>query len=166
VVKAAFLRRRLPFAVSGAIDAARPEIHAVRLATGLGGRADLRASACRNSPYVEQTMPARPSLDASITGRAVTTGELVHLEAGHPLVCQYVTPDTPSEELEALIVAPLLVAGRAIGSLNVRRERMGPSRGRRSRTARALPGQGDTCRVGIDSQINAGPGIRVSLHRR
>jgi hypothetical protein len=46
-------------------------------------------------------MPARPSLDASITGRAVTTGELVHLEAGHPLVGQYATPDTPSEELEA-----------------------------------------------------------------
>lgn len=77
--------------------------------------------------YVEQTMAARPSLDASITGRAVTTGELVHLEAGHPWLGQYVMPGTPAEEHEALIVAPLLAAGRAIGSLNVWREGVGAS---------------------------------------
>jgi diguanylate cyclase (GGDEF)-like protein len=72
--------------------------------------------------YIEQTMSARPALDASITGRAVTTGQLVHLEAGHPWLGQYVMPGTPSDEHEAFIAAPLMVAGEAIGSLNVWRE--------------------------------------------
>jgi diguanylate cyclase (GGDEF)-like protein len=72
--------------------------------------------------YIEQTMSARPALDASITGHAVTTGQLVHLEAGHPWLGQYVMPGTPSDEHEAFIAAPLMVAGEAIGSLNVWRE--------------------------------------------
>jgi hypothetical protein len=34
--------------------------------------------------YVEQTMASRPALDGSITGHAVTSGQLMHLEAGDP----------------------------------------------------------------------------------
>ncbi len=72
--------------------------------------------------YIEQTLSSRPALDASITGHAVTTGQLVHLEAGHPWLGQYVMPGTPIDEHEAFIAAPLMVAGEAIGSLNVWRE--------------------------------------------
>jgi diguanylate cyclase (GGDEF)-like protein len=72
--------------------------------------------------YVEQTMSSRPALGASITGHAVTSGQLVHLEAGHRWLGQYVMPGTPSDEHEAFIAAPLMVAAEAIGSLNVWRE--------------------------------------------
>src|SRR4051794_8412435 len=64
--------------------------------------------------WVEQTLAERPALDASITGRAVLGREVVGLEPGHPLLTQHHMPGTPYDDREAMLVAPLLAAGRAI----------------------------------------------------
>jgi diguanylate cyclase (GGDEF)-like protein len=79
--------------------------------------------------HVPETLASRPKLDDSITGRAVLERRLVHLERGHPWLGRYVMPGTPDDEPEALIVAPLLVSGEPVGTLNVWREDEDPSFG-------------------------------------
>ena len=72
--------------------------------------------------YVEQTLRSRPALDNSITGTAILRGELVCLDPGDPLMRRHVMPGTPSSDLESILVAPLLVGDKVVGSLNVWRE--------------------------------------------
>jgi diguanylate cyclase (GGDEF)-like protein len=77
--------------------------------------------------HVEQTLASRPPLHDSISGKAVSQRRLIHLEPGHEWLGRYTMPGTPDEDPEALIVAPLLVAGEPVGTLNVWREEERPS---------------------------------------
>lgn len=76
--------------------------------------------------YVEQTLRSRPALEDSITGLAVLRREVVCLDPGDPLMRQHVMPGTPSSDVEAILVAPLLVGGDVVGTLNVWREEIEP----------------------------------------
>ena len=72
--------------------------------------------------YVEETLADRPPFDASISGAAVQSGELAHLDPWDTRMKLYAIPGTPTDELEAIVVAPLLVGSKAIGALTVWRE--------------------------------------------
>jgi diguanylate cyclase (GGDEF)-like protein len=71
--------------------------------------------------YVEQAMNSRPPLDASATGTAVLSGELVY-RGPEDAVKGHVMPGTPANEIESILVAPLRVGGRVQGTLNMWRE--------------------------------------------
>lgn len=72
--------------------------------------------------YVDETLASRPSLDNSITGSAVLTGEVVGISPGDPLLRRHVMPGTPQNDDDAFLVAPLFVGDRIVGTLNVWRE--------------------------------------------
>lgn len=72
--------------------------------------------------YVSETLASRPALDASITGSAVLTAEVVCPPPEDPLLREYQMPGTPQGENEAILVAPLLVGDAVVGTLNVWRE--------------------------------------------
>jgi diguanylate cyclase (GGDEF)-like protein len=72
--------------------------------------------------YVPETLSSRPSLDASITGSAVLSAEVVCPPPGDPLLGKYQMPGTPQSDNEAILVAPLLVGEAVVGTLNVWRE--------------------------------------------
>jgi diguanylate cyclase (GGDEF)-like protein len=72
--------------------------------------------------YVPETLDSRPALDASITGSAVLTAEVVCPPPGDPLLQKYQMPGTPQSDNEAILVAPLLVGDAVVGTLNVWRE--------------------------------------------
>ena len=73
--------------------------------------------------YVPETLNSRPALDASITGSAVLSAEVVCPPPGDPLLGKYQMPGTPqSGDSEAILVAPLLVGEAVAGTLNVWRE--------------------------------------------
>jgi diguanylate cyclase (GGDEF)-like protein len=76
--------------------------------------------------YVQETLRSRPAMDDSITGRAALRGEVVCLDPGDPLLGQHVMPGTPRSDVEAILVAPLIVADRVVGTLNVWREDENP----------------------------------------
>ncbi len=71
--------------------------------------------------YVEQALNSRPPLDASATGTAVLSGELVY-RGPEDAVHGHVMPGTPANEIESILVAPLRVSGRVQGTLNMWRE--------------------------------------------
>jgi diguanylate cyclase (GGDEF)-like protein len=74
--------------------------------------------------YVPQTLGSRPKLDASITGLAVLCAQVVCPPPGDPLLGKYQMPGTPqSDDNEAILVAPLFVGDKVVGTLNVWRER-------------------------------------------
>jgi diguanylate cyclase (GGDEF)-like protein len=72
--------------------------------------------------YIPQTLSSRPKLDASITGLAVLSAEVVCPPPGDPLLDEYQMPGTPQSDNEAILVAPLLVGETVVGTLNVWRE--------------------------------------------
>lgn len=72
--------------------------------------------------YIPQTLTSRPKLDASVTGLAVLSAEVVCPPSGDPLLGQYQMPGTPQSDNEAILVAPLLVGEEVVGTLNVWRE--------------------------------------------
>ena len=73
--------------------------------------------------YVPETLKSRPSLDASISGMAVLSAQVVCPAPGDPRLGKYQMPGTPqSGDSEAILVAPLLVSGAVVGTLNVWRE--------------------------------------------
>ena len=72
--------------------------------------------------YVPETLCSRPSLDASITGLAVLSAEVVCPPPGDPLLGKYQMPGTQQSDDEAILVAPLLVGEAVVGTLNVWRE--------------------------------------------
>jgi diguanylate cyclase (GGDEF)-like protein len=72
--------------------------------------------------YVPETLRSRPSLDASITGSAVLSAEVVCPPSGDPLLGKYQMPGTLQSDNEAILVAPLLVGDAVVGTLNVWRE--------------------------------------------
>lgn len=71
--------------------------------------------------YTEQALNSRPPLDDSATGSAVLSGKLVYGRPDDP-AGGHVMPGTPVHEIESILVAPLCVAGRVRGTLNVWRE--------------------------------------------
>jgi diguanylate cyclase (GGDEF)-like protein len=72
--------------------------------------------------YVEETLADRPPFDASIAGSVVVSREMAHLEWPDPRLDAYVIPDTPADYEGAIVVVPLIVSDRVIGTLNVWRE--------------------------------------------
>jgi diguanylate cyclase (GGDEF)-like protein len=72
--------------------------------------------------YVPETLNSRPALDASITGSAVLSAEVVCPPPGDPLLGKYQMPGTQQSDNEAILVAPLLVGEAVVGTLNVWRE--------------------------------------------
>ncbi|QEC49195.1 diguanylate cyclase [Baekduia soli] len=78
--------------------------------------------------YVEETLSDAPKIDHSITGKVVRSGQLVHLEPGHPWFGRYIIEGTPQDQ-EAIVFCPLIVADRVIGTLNVWREAVAPGFG-------------------------------------
>jgi diguanylate cyclase (GGDEF)-like protein len=72
--------------------------------------------------YVPETLASRPALDASITGSAALSGEVVCPPPDDPLLREYQMPGTPQSDNEAILVAPLLVGDAVVGTLNVWRE--------------------------------------------
>jgi diguanylate cyclase (GGDEF)-like protein len=72
--------------------------------------------------YVPETLSSRPALDASITGSAVLSAEVVCPPPGDPLLGEYQMPGTQQSDNEAILVAPLLVGEAVVGTLNVWRE--------------------------------------------
>jgi diguanylate cyclase (GGDEF)-like protein len=72
--------------------------------------------------YVPETLASRPTLENSITGSAVLRAEVVYLGPGDPLLREHVMPGTPQSDEDAILVAPLVVGDRVVGTLNVWRE--------------------------------------------
>src|SRR5690349_10796433 len=72
--------------------------------------------------WVEETLAHRPGFDSSLSGGVVLSGELAHLEPHDTRRKQYTIPDTPDDELEAIVIAPLVVGEAIIGTLTVWRE--------------------------------------------
>jgi diguanylate cyclase (GGDEF)-like protein len=72
--------------------------------------------------YIPETLSSRPALDRSITGSAVLRGEVVCPPPGDPVFSLYVMPGTPQSDNESILVAPLIVGGEVVGTLNVWRE--------------------------------------------
>jgi diguanylate cyclase (GGDEF)-like protein len=72
--------------------------------------------------YIPETLNSRPELDRSITGSAVLAAEVVCPPPGDPVFGLYVMPGTPQSDNESILVAPLLVGGEVVGTLNVWRE--------------------------------------------
>jgi diguanylate cyclase (GGDEF)-like protein len=72
--------------------------------------------------YVRETLADRPPFDKSIAGSVVRSREMAHIELPDARLSHYQIPDTPSDEPEAMVVVPLVVADDVIGTLNVWRE--------------------------------------------
>jgi diguanylate cyclase (GGDEF)-like protein len=72
--------------------------------------------------WVEQTLSHRPGFDSSLSGSVVQSGEMAHLNPSDTRLKQYTIPDTPDDELEAIVIAPLVVGDAVIGTLTVWRE--------------------------------------------
>jgi diguanylate cyclase (GGDEF)-like protein len=72
--------------------------------------------------YIPETLGSRPELDGSITGSAVLRAEVVCPPPGDPVFDLYVMPGTPQSDNESILVAPLIVGGEVVGTLNVWRE--------------------------------------------
>jgi Diguanylate cyclase, GGDEF domain len=72
--------------------------------------------------YVPETLASRPTLENSITGSAVLRAEVVYLGPGDPLLREHVMPGTPQSDEDAILVSPLVVGDRVVGTLNVWRE--------------------------------------------
>jgi diguanylate cyclase (GGDEF)-like protein len=72
--------------------------------------------------YVPETLSSRPALDASITGMAVLSAEVVCPPPGDPMLDKHQMPGTPQSVNEAILVAPLVVGEEVVGTLNVWRE--------------------------------------------
>jgi diguanylate cyclase (GGDEF)-like protein len=72
--------------------------------------------------WVEETLAHRPGFDSSLSGAVVQSGEMAHLNPRDTRLKQYTIPDTPDDELEAIVIAPLVVGDTVIGTLTVWRE--------------------------------------------
>jgi diguanylate cyclase (GGDEF)-like protein len=78
--------------------------------------------------WVAETLADRPSVQGSISGKAVLSGEVYNLAPDHPWIREHQIPGTPDDEGEAFLVAPLMAGDRAIGTLNVWREQQDDAR--------------------------------------
>jgi diguanylate cyclase (GGDEF)-like protein len=72
--------------------------------------------------WVDETLAHRPAFDSSLSGGVVLTGEMAHLDPADTRLKRYTIPDTPDDELEAIVIAPLVVDDVVIGTLTVWRE--------------------------------------------
>jgi diguanylate cyclase (GGDEF)-like protein len=72
--------------------------------------------------WVEETLSHRPGFDTSLSGGVVKTGEMAHLDPWDTRLKRHTIPDTPDDEHEAIVIAPLTVDRSVIGTLTVWRE--------------------------------------------
>jgi diguanylate cyclase (GGDEF)-like protein len=72
--------------------------------------------------WVEETLAHKPTFDASLSGAVVQSGALARHNPDDLSLKRYTIPDTPDDEEEAIVIAPLRVGDAVIGTLTVWRE--------------------------------------------